>query len=97
MRATAGLLSREYLTAIQEGSEEAEWPTDNIGATPAEASAIAESLAGRTDAAKWLPRIYQYHVLAERVMRGHLERAEAVIAEIENNLGDAAKSAGANR
>ena len=96
-RAVAGLLNKEYLVLIEEGAEEAEWPTNNIGATPGEARAIAEDLAGRAEAVKWLPKMYHYHVLARKVMRGHLQRAEAVIAEIENNLGHAAKSAGTNR
>lgn len=92
MRGTVGLVSREYLTVIESKSEEAEWPVNIIGATPAEATAIAEGLAERTDVVKWLPRIYQYHVLAEMVMQGHLERADAVITEIESQLGNAAKS-----
>ena len=96
-RAVAGLLNKEYLVVIEEGAEEAEWPTDNIGATPAAASAIAEDLAGRAEAIKWLPKMYHYHVLARKVMRGHLERADAVIAEIEVNLGRAAQSEGTNQ
>lgn len=91
-RAVAGLLNKEYLTRIEEGAEETEWAVDNLGANPAEATAIAEDLAGRADAIKWLPKMYHYHVLARKVMRGHLERAEAVIAKIEFNLGRVAKS-----
>lgn len=96
-RAAAGLLKKEYLVAIEEGAEKAEWPDDNIGATPAEATVIAQGLAGRADAIKWLPSMYQYHVLARQVIQVHLDKADAVLAEIENNLGHGGNSEGKNR
>lgn len=69
-RATAGLLSSELLTQI-ESTEQlgkvGEAVYSGMEVDPDEARRILEAFIKNADAHRWLPKMYHYHVLAEKV------------------------------
>ena len=83
--ATAGLLSKEQLVAIEDTSDTP--GPELIDADQGDAVAIAEELAAMPEATRWLPAIHNRNYLVKAVNAGHRERAEAIIVEIEALLG----------
>jgi len=93
-KTTAGLLSKQILTAI-ENSESTDsiislnnLNSDNIDlefkATKAER--IVLKLSSMNEAVKWLPKIYHYHVLAEKVIIQLTGQNKALNTLIQNEL-----------
>jgi hypothetical protein len=78
---TLGLLSAPRLAGIEDPER---YPGE---ATPAEAERIAVEYAGRPDAHVWLPRLTKYQVLMRRLAEEFRVRAEALLFEIDGELG----------
>ena len=86
--ATAGLLSKEILAAIENNEVSDDMNPDReryIEIDPREARRIAEDLSANQEAIRWLPKIYQYHVLAKKVIYDLMKRNEVLkdLVEIE--------------
>jgi hypothetical protein len=83
---TAGLLDKEALRLIEENAST--WGgKDSYGVEDKTAVAIAVELASRPQATRWLPRLYQHHILVKKILELHTKRASAVVLEIERQLG----------
>ncbi|TNE40599.1 MAG: hypothetical protein EP347_03400 [Alphaproteobacteria bacterium] len=82
---TAGILDKDILTLIENNN--GSWEDSNAYTIdPERARAIASEFATRAAAIKWLPRIYQQHVLVNRVLDQHSKHAAELIKEIEAEL-----------
>ena len=81
--ATAGLITVEELEAL----ETAEGDIDKLDTTPARALAMARSFAQRPVAIAQLPNLVQHHTFNLRVIRQMRERSDAIVRQIDAQLG----------
>jgi hypothetical protein len=89
--ATAGLLSKEILGAIEnsESFDKTTSPLLNINIEEKEMMRIIQELSENKEALKWLPQIYQSHIVTSKVIIKLKEQNETLInlihRELENN------------
>ncbi len=87
--ATAGLLSIEILTAIENSESTDPLKSSHnldIEIAPNEVKRIIQELSSNSDAVKWFPQIYHYHVLAAKVIDELKAQVEFLIEFIEDQL-----------
>ena len=87
--ATAGLLSTDMLKSIENSSAlRNSYPDQQfeINIEPHEFSRIVSDFSSNTEAQKWLPQIYHYHVLAEKVIKGLLQQNTELRKLVEHEL-----------
>lgn len=82
--ASAGVLSKDYLAAIENGTQSNDDTV--IGANAEDAISIAMQFKSRTQAVRLLPQIYQSNMLVRYVVAEHRERNEALQMAIDNYL-----------
>lgn len=82
--ASAGVLSKDYLAAIEGGTQNDD--VTDLGASAEEAISIAEHFKSRTQAARLLPQIYQSHMMVRNAVAEHRERNAAVQIVIDDYL-----------
>lgn len=86
---TAGLLSRDILATI-ENSEPLflvhSQKQLEFNLSDQEVKHIVKRLAINTDAVKWLPQIYHYHILSKKVIDLLISKNELLLAAINNSL-----------
>ena len=82
--ASAGVLSKDYLAAIENSTQSNDDTV--IGANAEDAISIAMQFKSRTQAVRLLPQIYQSNMLVRYVVAEHRERNEALQMAIDNYL-----------
>ena len=86
---TAGILSIEILTAIENSSSLRNSKPINqmdIDLEEEEINRIVHEFSSRSDATKWLPQIHHYHTLAEKVITNLSAQNEAIQELVKGEL-----------
>lgn len=89
------MLSAEILAAI----ENSEWIDSSksthfidINIEEEEVARIVEELSSNSEAIRWMPKIYHYHVLSEKIIENLLSQNEALKNLILSELNDTTTS-----
>jgi len=87
--ATAGMLSKEILSAIESSeSIDNKKSTLNIDIEIMEVYKIVQELSLKNEATKWLPKIYHYHVLADKVITDLSTQNETLKKLVQSELNN---------
>jgi hypothetical protein len=86
--ATAGLLSIEMLTAVENSESNDPTKSKNLELEISEKDLkkIISELSSNNDAIKWLPQIYHYHVLSDKVIDQFIVNVDSLLKLIEEEL-----------
>ena len=89
--ATAGLLSKEILSAI-ENSESIDKTKSthyiDIDIEVKDVDRIVQELSSKNEAIKWLPKIYHYHILADKVITNLSTQNETLKKIVQSELNN---------
>jgi uncharacterized protein YhaN len=77
---TVGLLSAAHLSAIEDAT------SHTLNVPDEEAVAIAREFASRSASHPWLTRLAKYQVMMRKLTSEHMNRAQALISEIDGAL-----------
>jgi len=88
INATAGLLSIEQLTAIEESSMKDKPIESFLSVNSEDARSLALQLSNNQEARRWLPKMIQYHMLAKKVLEKRIKHAEELLGFITRKLED---------